>query len=207
VTMDEQHQNEPRGRKWKWSLGTLLWLTAVVAAYMAGRNSGRKLQVEPVVVVARHLSQRQYLSNDDFVIENRLASSVPENATRSIDQLEGKVLLHSMEPGAMVTGSDWAQQTELITFSLAPGHKVINVRLAQDVDPLIYWLLDAKDLVQLASDSNDGQFESFTGPVQVFDIQRETGIVLLLVDEPTAEQIVAQRKAGREIRLVPPGSE
>ena len=91
----------------KFSVGTLLWLIAVFAAFMLGLTINTIGEpVTPVLIAAHNVDANKLLVDDDFRVVRRRASTVPFGVLTNKSQIAPRGLSRRLRAGQYIFPED-----------------------------------------------------------------------------------------------------
>lgn len=185
-----------------------------------------KVKMGQVVVAIEHLGHKVLLDKENVRVENWPEEIIPENAVRSLEEVEEMAIMTRLSKGLPILKSDIVHKNKAMGIDIPPGFKVVAIKVS--ADDTIAGLLrpgDRVDVIGLFKNrdrgNNDTISRTFLKGLQVFSVNssmkattsdRQQGgskgsaIVGVLVNEKQSEDIVYVQKTG-SIKLVLRGDE
>ncbi len=185
-----------------------------------------KVKMGQVVVAIEHLGHKVLLDEENVRVENWPEEIIPENAVRSLEEVEEMAIMTRLSKGLPVLKSDIVHKNKAMGIDIPPGFKVVALKVSSD--DTIAGLLrpgDRVDVIGLFKNRERGNSETisrtFLKGLQVFSVNssmkattsdrskggsKGSAIVSVLVNEKQSEDIVYVQKTG-SIKLVLRGDE
>ena len=180
-----------------------------------------KVKMGQVVVSLDHLSHKAVLNAENVQVENWPEEIIPENAVRTIEEIEDMAIMTRLSKGLPILKTDIVHKNKAMGMDIPPGYKVVAIKVS--ADDTIAGLLrpgDLVDVIGLLKKQNGRTTETvsrtFLKGIQVFSVNssmkattsdrskggsKGNAIVSLLLSERHSEEIVFVQKTG-SLKLV-----
>lgn len=180
-----------------------------------------KVKMGQVVVSVDHLGHKALLNEENVRVENWPEDIIPENAVRSIEEIESMAIMTRLSKGLPILKTDIVHKNQAMGMDIPPGFKVVAIKVS--ADDTIAGLLRPGDLVDVIGllKKQDGRnsetvSRTFLKGIQVFSVNssmkattsdrsqggsKGNAIVGVLVNERQSEDIVFVQRTG-SLKLV-----
>ena len=195
----------------KFSVGTLLWLIAVFAAFMLGLTINTIGEpVTPVLIAAHNVDANKLLVDDDFRVVRRRASTVPFGVLTNKSQIAPRGLSRRLRAGQYIFPEDIKDYS--VQPSVPNGYILQAMNLNHEDHNLINHLLSVGDRVSIhgVTTGADGKEKSevVADCVTVYSVYALENRTQLYVIATTSEseQMGKMTDNGRlaNLRIAPP---